>query len=307
MKRHFSGNHLAKLVCLLFLAGILCLGFGSRAYAVSDTPYRDSNLTGTEQERTNVRDPGTSQNADELEELNIANTVTVTVGNGNGSVNGALRILVILTLIAVAPSLIIMLTSFTRIIIVLHFTRQALNTQTAPPNTVLIGIALFLTFFIMQPTLTSVYNEAVIPYEAGELTNEEALTKAAEPLRTVPRIRNSAAQWWPLRTFMYKQTQKKDVSLFMSISRLEWSGELDDIPMSVLVPSFIISELRTAFIIGFLIYIPFIVIDMVVASTLMSMGMMMLPPTTISMPFKILLFVLADGWYLIIKNLVESF
>ena len=291
MKRYFSGYHLAKLVCLLFLAGILYIGFGTTAYASLDTPYRDSNLTGTEQDRTNIREPGTSQDADELAELNIANTVTVTYDNGNGSVNGALRILIILTLIAIAPSLIIMLTSFTRIIIVLHFTRQALNTQTAPPNTVLIGIALFLTFFIMQPTLTSIYNEAVVPYEAGELTNEEALTKAAEPLRT----------------FMYGQTQKKDVSLFMSINRLEWSGELEDIPMSVLVPSFIISELRTAFIIGFIIYIPFIVIDMVVASTLMSMGMMMLPPTTISMPFKILLFVLADGWYLIIKNLVESF
>lgn len=291
MKRHFSGYHLLKLVCLLFLAGILYIGSGTTAHAALDTPYRDSNLTGTEQERTNIREPGTSQDSDELAELNIANTVTVTYGDGNGSVNGALRILIILTLIAVAPSLIIMLTSFTRIIIVLHFTRQALNTQTAPPNTVLIGIALFLTFFIMQPTLTTIYNEAVVPYEEGELTNEEALTKAAEPLRT----------------FMYRQTQKKDVSLFMGISRLEWNGELDDIPMSVLVPSFIISELRTAFIIGFLIYIPFIVIDMVVASTLMSMGMMMLPPTTISMPFKILLFVLADGWYLIIKNLVESF
>ena len=291
MNKHFSGYRLVKFVCLLFLAGILYLGCGTTSRASLDTPYRDSNLTGTEQERTNVREPGTSQGADELAELNIANTVTVTYDNGNGSVNGALRILIILTLIAIAPSLIIMLTSFTRIIIVLHFTRQALNTQTAPPNTVLIGIALFLTFFIMQPTLTSVYNEAVVPYEAGELTNEEALTKAAEPLRT----------------FMYRQTLKKDVSLFMDISRLEWSGELDDIPMSVLVPSFIVSELRTAFIIGFLIYIPFIVIDMVVASTLMSMGMMMLPPTTISMPFKILLFVMADGWHLIITNLVKSF
>ena len=223
--------------------------------------------------------------------MNIANTVTITYGNGNGSVNGALRILVILTLIAIAPTLIIMMTSFTRIIIVLHFTRQALNTQTAPPNTVLIGIALFLTFFIMQPTLASIYTEAVVPYEAGEINEEEALTKAAAPIRQ----------------FMYGQTFKKDVSLFMDINRLEWSGELEEIPMSVLVPSFIISELRRAFIIGFLIYIPFIVIDMVVASTLMSMGMMMLPPTTISMPFKILLFVLADGWYLIIKGLVESF
>ena len=291
MKKFFSGYHLVKVICLLLLAGILCLSRKTTALAVSDTPYRDSNLTGTTAERTNERDPGTSEDADELAELNIANTVTIELGGDNGSVNGALRILVILTLIAIAPTLIIMLTSFTRIIIVLHFTRQALNTQTAPPNIVLIGIALFLTFFIMQPTLTTVYTEAVVPYEAGELETEEALTRAAAPIRT----------------FMYSQTLKKDVSLFMEINRLEWSGELDEIPMSVLVPSFIISELRTAFVIGFLIYIPFIVIDMVVASTLMSMGMMMLPPTTISMPFKILLFVLADGWYLIIKGLVESF
>lgn len=291
MKKYFSGYYLAKLVCLLFMAGILCLSQKTTAYATNDTPYRESNLTGTNEERTNIEEPGASDNADDLSELNIANTVTVTYNNGNGSVNGALRILVILTLIAIAPSLIIMLTSFTRIIIVLHFTRQALNTQTAPPNIVLIGLALFLTFFIMQPTLATIYTEAVVPYEAGELEQEEALTKAVQPIRE----------------YMYRQTQKKDVSLFMEINRTEWDGSLDAIPMSVLVPSFIISELRMAFIIGFLIYIPFIVIDMVVASTLMSMGMMMLPPTTISMPFKILLFVLADGWYLVIKGLVESF
>ncbi|MBP3475557.1 MAG: flagellar type III secretion system pore protein FliP [Lachnospiraceae bacterium] len=291
MKKYFSGYYLAKLVCLLFMAGILCLSQKTTAYATNDTPYRESNLTGTNEERTNIEEPGASDNADDLSELNIANTVTVTYNNGNGSVNGALRILVILTLIAIAPSLIIMLTSFTRIIIVLHFTRQALNTQTAPPNIVLIGLALFLTFFIMQPTLATIYTEAVVPYEAGELEQEEALTKAVQPIRE----------------YMYRQTQKKDVSLFMEINRTEWDGSLDAIPMSVLVPSFIISELRMAFIIGFLIYIPFIVIDMVVASTLMSMGMMMLPPTTISMPFKILLFVLADGWYLVIKELVESF
>ena len=291
MKKYFSGYHLAKVICLLLMAGILCLSRKTTALAVTDTPYRDSNLTGTTEERTNVREPGASQDADELAELNIANTVTVSYDGSNGSVNGALRILVILTLIAIAPTLIIMMTSFTRITIVLHFTRQALNTQTAPPNQILIGIALFLTFFIMQPTFAAIYTEAVVPYEAGELNEQEALEKAAAPIRT----------------FMYKQTLTKDVSLFMDIDRLEWNGELDDIPMSVLVPSFIISELRTAFIIGFLIYIPFIVIDMVVASTLMSMGMMMLPPTTISMPFKILLFVLADGWSLIIEGLVRSF
>ena len=291
MKRCFSGYHLAKLICLLMVAGILCLSQKHTAYAVNDTPYRDSNLTGTSSERTNIDPPGESDNADDLAELNIANTVTVTYNDGNGSVNGALRILAILTLIAIAPSLIIMLTSFTRVIIVLHFTRQALNTQSAPPNTVLIGIALFLTFFIMQPTLAQIYTEAVVPYEAGELETEEAITAAAQPVRE----------------FMYTQTLKKDVAFFMDINRTAWDGELASIPMSVLVPSFIINELRTAFIIGFLIYIPFIVIDMVVASTLMAMGMMMLPPTTISMPFKILLFVLADGWYLVIKGVVESF
>lgn len=291
MKKYFSGYHLAKLICLLVVAGILYLNGEKTVYAVNDTPYRESNLTGTSDERTNVDPPGASENADDLAELNIANTVTVTYNDGNGNVNGALRILLILTMIAIAPSLILMLTSFTRIIIVLHFTRQALNTQTAPPNTILIGIALFLTFYVMQPTMAAVYTEAVVPFEAGELTQEEALTAAVKPIRQ----------------FMYGQTQKSDVNFFMDLSRTEWSGELDDIPVSVLVPAFIVNELRMAFIIGFLIYIPFIVIDMVVASTLMSMGMMMLPPTTISMPFKILLFVLADGWNLIIINLVETF
>ena len=298
MKKYFSGYHLAKLICLLMVAGILYLNWGETVYAtensttaVTDTPYRESNLTGTSNERTNLDPPGASENADDLAELNIANTVTVTYNNGNGSVNGALRILLILTLIAIAPSLIIMLTSFTRIIIVLHFTRQALNTQTAPPNTVLIGIALFLTFYIMQPTLTAVYTEAVAPFEAGELTQEEAFKAAAAPIRQ----------------FMYGQTQKSDVNFFMDLSRLEWSGELDDIPISVLVPAFIINELRVAFIIGFLIYIPFIVIDMVVASTLMSMGMVMLPPSMISTPFKLLLFITLNGWELVFSSLVQTF
>ena len=293
MKIFFSGSHMRKLICLLFLAGILFVSGKSTVYAVSESPNIDSNLEGTSEERTNIEEPGSSENAEDLQELNIANTVTVSYdNNGNGSLNGALRILITLTLIAIAPSLIIMMTAFTRIIIVLHFTRAALNTQTAPPNIVLIGLALFLTFFIMQPTLTSVYQEAVIPFESGELDQQEALNVAAVPIRQ----------------FMYQHTQKRDARLFMDISRTEWDGEtLDDIPFGVLVPSFIISELRTAFIIGFFLYIPFIVIDMVVASTLMSMGMMMLPPTTISMPFKILLFVLADGWYLVIGSLMRTF
>ena len=295
MKKYFSGRHIKRVVCLLFLAGILFatafMDVKGTVYATEQHPTVESNLTGNTTERTNIDAPGSSEDADDLRELNIANTVTVTYNNGNGTLNGALRILITLTLIAIAPSLIVMLTSFTRIIIVLHFTRAAMNTQTAPPNNVMIGLALFLTFFIMQPTITSIYNDAVIPFEAGEIDQEEALELASHPIRE----------------FMYPHTQKKDVGLFMEVSGTEWSGELDDIPFSVLVPSFIISELRTAFIIGFLIYIPFIVIDMVVASTLMAMGMMMLPPTTISMPFKILLFVLADGWNLIIGSLVRTF
>lgn len=288
MKKNFSGKKVMRIICLLFSVGILLyICRPVLAYAAE----RDSALTGTTDESTTVRDPGEAESQDELRELNIANTATITYNNGNGQLNGTLRILITLTLIAIAPTLIIMLTSFTRIIIVLHFTRAALNTQTAPPNQVLIGLALFLTFFIMQPTLTAVYEDAVIPFEAGEMEQQEALEKGMGPFRE----------------FMYGQTQKKDVRLFMEISNTEWDGELESIPTAVLIPSFIISELRNAFIIGFFIYIPFIVIDMVVASTLMSMGMMMLPPTTISMPFKILLFVLADGWNLIIGSLVKTF
>ena len=220
-------------------------------------------------------------------------SVSLNFNNDEATLSGTLRALLILTLLALAPSILIMLTSFTRIIVVMHFTRSALGTQTAPPNQVLIGLSLFLTIFIMAPVFSQINETAIKPYEAGELTQEEALELGG----------------LPLREFMYGQTQTKDVNLFLDIAGIERDSieELADIPMTVLIPSFIVSELRTAFIIGFLIYLPFIVIDMVVASTLMSMGMMMLPPTTISMPFKILLFILADGWNLVIGNLVKTF
>lgn len=212
--------------------------------------------------------------------------------NGEGAtLSGTMKILIALTVISLAPAILIMLTSFTRIIIVLHFTRTALGTQTSPPNQVIIGLALFLTLFIMAPTFIEINEKAIQPFDAGEITQEEAIDAGMKPLRT----------------FMYKQTQEKDLKLFMDIAKIEPVESEEEIPFTVLVPSFILSELRTAFIIGFLIYIPFIVIDMVVASTLMSMGMMMLPPTTISMPFKILLFILADGWNLLIGNLVKTF
>ncbi len=261
--------------------------------ATPTDPTRDrkSNLTGSKKERTNVNEPGTAKDEEDLKKLNIANTVTVTYDNGNGSLNGSLRILLTLTLISLAPTLIIMVTSFTRIIIVLHFTRTALNTQTAPPNMVLVGLALFLTFYIMQPTINAIYTNAYVPFESGRIDQEQAIEAAITPIRE----------------FMYPQTQRKDVEMFMEISDQKWDGTLENIPTTILIPSFMVSELRSGFIIGFLIYVPFIVIDMVVASVLMSMGMMMLPPTTISMPFKILLFILADGWNLIIGNVVRTF
>ncbi|MCM1089666.1 MAG: flagellar type III secretion system pore protein FliP [Butyrivibrio sp.] len=278
------------LVCLLITVGILCIHkqvpTGLVVYA-AETPRQ----TGDSTISTIINPPGTAETPEELNELNTANTVTLTLNEGNGQLNGALRIFLTLTLISIAPILIIMMTSFTRIIIVLHFTRAALNTQTAPPNQILIGLALILTFFIMEPTFTQINEQAIKPFNEGEIEQDEAIKLAMEPLRE----------------FMYPQTQLKNVELFMDIAGQEWDGELESIPNSVLIPSFMVSELTVAFWIGFMIYIPFIVIDMVVASTLMSMGMMMLPPTTISMPFKILLFVLADGWSLIIGQLVMTF
>lgn len=276
-----------RISALALLLGIFvyCTTMAVYATTLGD---RDA---GTTEDRTYINDPGTSETADELADLNIANTMTITYDDGNGTVAGPIRILLTLTAITLAPTLLICLTSYTRILIVLHFTRQALNTQTAPPNQVIIGLALFLTYFIMSPTITQMNEEALIPFEAGQISQEEALEAAVDPLRD----------------FMYKQTQMKDAKMFCEIGGYTWTGELEDIPTSVLIPAFMISELRTAFIIGFIIYIPFLVIDMVVSSALMSMGMMMLPPTTISMPFKILLFVLADGWNLVIVNLVKTF
>ncbi|MFA5523330.1 MAG: flagellar type III secretion system pore protein FliP [Tissierellales bacterium] len=203
----------------------------------------------------------------------------------------SIQLLVLFTILSFAPSLLIMMTSFTRIIIVLSFLRNAIGTQQTPPNQVLIGIALFLTFFLMAPTASVINQEAIQPYLSGELEQEEALNKAIDPIRE----------------FMFKQTKDKDIALFLKIAKIENVEEIEDIPTRVLIPSFIISELKTAFQIGFILFIPFLVIDMVVASTLMSMGMMMLPPVMISLPFKLLLFIMIDGWNLIIGELVSSF
>ena len=215
---------------------------------------------------------------------------SLTFDGDTGSLSSSVEIILILTVLALAPTILIMFTSFTRIIVVLHFIRIAIGTQTSPPNQVIIGLALFLTLFIMWPTITTINENALQPLDEGTITQEEALDEIKKPIRE----------------FMYGQTQTKDLALFCDIADVTYD-DYDDVPLTILVPSFILSELRTGFIIGFLIYIPFIIIDMVVASVLMSMGMMMLPPTTISLPFKILLFVLADGWNLIIGSLVKTF
>jgi len=203
----------------------------------------------------------------------------------------SLEILGILTVLALAPSILIMMTAFTRIIIVLGFVRNALGTQQMPPNQVLIGLALFLTFFVMAPIATQINDNALQPYIKGDIDQQVAAQQAIKPIRE----------------FMLKQTREKDLTLFLEISGQQQPDTYDDIPTHVIIPAFITSELKTAFQIGFLIYIPFIIVDMVVASTLMSMGMMMLPPVMISLPLKILLFIMVDGWDLVIKNLVAGF
>ncbi len=203
----------------------------------------------------------------------------------------SLQILFLLTILSLAPSLIIMLTCFTRIVIVLSLTRSALGTQQMPPTQVLVGVALFLTFFVMAPVAKEINEQALQPYLNQEFDHIEAFKKAEKPIRE----------------FMFKQTRVKDIALFINISRIEKPKTKDELPTYVLIPAFTISELKSAFIMGFLIYIPFLVIDMVVASTLMSMGMLMLPPIMISLPFKILVFVMVDGWALIARGLVLSF
>ncbi|MDF2521647.1 MAG: flagellar biosynthetic protein FliP [Clostridia bacterium] len=203
----------------------------------------------------------------------------------------SLQILFILTILSLAPALLIMVTSFTRVVIVLSFTRNALGTQQMPPNQVLIGLALFITFYIMSPVIADINTNAYQPYVRGEITQEAAITKAMDPIRE----------------FMLKNVKEKDLALFLKLGETGQPVNSQDIPTSALIPAFIISELKTAFIIGFYLYIPFIIIDMVVSSTLMSMGMMMLPPVMISLPFKLLLFVMVDGWNLIVKTLVVSF
>lgn len=203
-----------------------------------------------------------------------------------------LKMLIGLTVLALLPSIVVMMTSFTRIIVVFGFLRNAMNTQQSPPNQVLVGLALFLTFFIMFPTASTINKNAVQPYLNNKITQEQALVEGEKPIRE----------------FMYNVTRQKDLKLFIDASKIDTKNlTKDNIPMHIVVPAFIISELKTAFEIGFLLYIPFVIIDIVVSSILMSMGMFMLPPTMISLPFKLLLFIMADGWHLLVQSLIQSY
>jgi len=210
--------------------------------------------------------------------------------NGAGAVT-AVQLLVLLTVLSLAPAILTMVTGFTRITIVLSFIRNAMGTPATPPNQIIIGLSLILTFFVMAPAWDTINQQAIQPYLDGEISQGQAYERAVVPIRA----------------FMFRQTREKDLSLFVHLGKMGQPENQDDIPNHVLLPAFIISELRTAFQMGFVLFVPFLVIDMVVACTLMSMGMMMLPPSLISMPFKILLFVMVDGWHLVIRSLVESF
>lgn len=272
----------AVMMCVMFLL-VFSLSAPVYVRATSQNQTRHGRVDDTTQGELE----GEPDVDDDTLDLNISSNL------GSTHLESTLQILIMLTVLSLAPSILIMLTSFTRIIVVFHFLRTAMGTQTTPPNQVLVGLALFMTFAIMAPVFTQSYDEGVKPFQAGTLKGRDAVEAGLKPLKD----------------FMLDNTRDKDLKLFLTINGTS-SDEIknrDDISIMTVIPSFIISELRRAFIIGFVIYMPFIVIDMVVASTLMSMGMMMLPPTVISLPFKILLFVLADGWNLIVDQLVRSF
>ncbi|MCX7772505.1 MAG: flagellar type III secretion system pore protein FliP [Clostridia bacterium] len=219
------------------------------------------------------------------------NGISINSTNDPKEISSSIKLLLLLTVLSVLPSILIMMTSFTRIIIVLSFLRNSMGTQQIPPNQVVIGLALFITFFVMTPVIADINQNALQPFTENKITLEQAIDKSEVSIKT----------------FMLKYTRDKDLALFASIAKVEAPKNLVDLPLTVVVPSFMISELNTAFRMGFMLYIPFLVIDMVVASTLMAMGMMMLPPVMISMPFKILLFLLVDGWNLLTETIIKSF
>lgn len=218
-------------------------------------------------------------------------TLSVDPEGGPEQVSTGVQLLVLITVLSMAPAILILATSFTRIVIVLSLLRNAIGTPTAPPTQVIVGLALLLTFFIMSPVFSQIDNQALQPYQSGTIDQTTAIERATEPLRS----------------FMFNQTREKDIELFLSINSQDRPQALEEIPNVVILPAFVISELQTAFIMGFVLYVPFLILDMVTSSVLLSMGMMMLPPSLISLPIKILLFVMVDGWHLITRSLLQSF
>ena len=229
--------------------------------------------------------------AEPIDPVSPVMTLTLDGIDSPQSMDSALKIVLLMTVLSLAPAFLVLLTSFTRIVIVLGFLRQAIGANQAPNNQIIIGLALFLTLVVMSPTLTRMNNDAIQPFMNEEMSQAEAFTKVQIPLKE----------------FMLSQVREKDVALFLDLTNTEAPDAPEDLPMLVVIPSFVLSELKTAFQMGFVLFIPFLIIDMVVASVLMSMGMMMLPPVLISLPFKILLFVLVDGWFLVVKSLVQAF
>jgi flagellar biosynthesis protein FliP len=221
----------------------------------------------------------------------LAQDISINLGQGGGVTERAVQLIALLTILSIAPSIVVMMTSFTRIVVVLSLLRTALGTATAPPNAVIIALALFLTGFVMGPTLQQSYDNGIRPLVANEINVEQALERAGGPLRT----------------FMQKNVREKDLKLFMDLSREPPPATPEQMSMRILIPAFMISELKRAFEIGFLLFLPFLIIDLVVASVLMSMGMMMLPPVVVSLPFKLIFFVLVDGWTLVAGSLVQSY
>lgn len=271
-QKHLTGHHPGTLVVLVCLA-LLCGATGSaQAQDAADS------------------DAVEAAGAD-IEAVASVMTLTLEGVEGPESMDSALKIVLLMTVLSLAPAILILLTSFTRIVIVLGFLRQAIGVNHAPNNQIIIGLALFLTFVVMSPVLHQMNEEAIQPFMNEEMSQGEAFAKAQVPLKE----------------FMLSQVREKDVALFLDLTSTETPDAPEDLPMLVVIPSFVLSELKTAFQMGFVLFIPFLIIDMVVASVLMSMGMMMLPPVLISLPFKILLFVLVDGWFLVVKSLVQAF
>jgi len=291
MMRLFFTNFFAKGVRRLF-AGLVFLSFAALLPAqtepASAAPAQTQTVTLSGASTPANASASTTSTASTPEPWRL--NIGMEGGSKPGDVSVAIQIVILMTLLTLAPSIVMLMTSFTRIVIVLGFVRTAIGVPSAPSNQIIVGLSLFLTFFLMGPIIDKVNTESLQPYLAGQMTSSQALDSASQPIKA----------------FMLKQTRTRDLEFFLQMGRFP-PTKVQDLPMRVVIPAFVISELQTAFQMGFLIFLPFLVIDFLVSSILMALGMMMMPPSVVSLPFKLLLFVLVDGWHLVVKSLVESF